>query len=282
MSAGPATVGALELVPFLGERGRAFPVGHCATVGHRRVPAAGRPGVERPGPGLGLREHRRRRRGDCRGRAGPGRRGAERRPLLGRPRRRPGLPRRRHAVPPADLPAAGRHVAGHLDLPARGRRGGRALAARAAARPSTCGSSRCWRRPGCRTSRSTRVFRIPAARCCCCTRPAWPTRPRRCSRCSRCSSTGRWSGASSGTSRVRPRCRGERRADGAEPGGPSVRRGLRLDRCPGRGAGPAAAGHLAGAGHGALVLDLVRLGACAASCRTWRSRSRATSTSRPT
>lgn len=33
VAAGPATTGALELAPFLTERGRAFPVGHCATVG---------------------------------------------------------------------------------------------------------------------------------------------------------------------------------------------------------------------------------------------------------
>ena len=33
VSAGPATQGALELTPFLTERGRAFPAGHCATVG---------------------------------------------------------------------------------------------------------------------------------------------------------------------------------------------------------------------------------------------------------
>ncbi|WP_062202081.1 FAD-binding oxidoreductase [Demequina salsinemoris] len=33
VSAGPATMGALELAPFLAERGRAFPGGHCATVG---------------------------------------------------------------------------------------------------------------------------------------------------------------------------------------------------------------------------------------------------------
>ncbi|MEZ0447524.1 FAD-binding oxidoreductase [Cellulomonas sp. ICMP 17802] len=33
VAAGPATTGALELAPFLAERGRAFPVGHCATVG---------------------------------------------------------------------------------------------------------------------------------------------------------------------------------------------------------------------------------------------------------
>ncbi|WP_296666049.1 FAD-binding oxidoreductase [Demequina sp.] len=33
VSAGPATMGALELAPFLTERGRAFPGGHCATVG---------------------------------------------------------------------------------------------------------------------------------------------------------------------------------------------------------------------------------------------------------
>ncbi|WP_082227166.1 FAD-binding oxidoreductase [Demequina rhizosphaerae] len=33
VSAGPATMGALELAPFLADRGRAFPGGHCATVG---------------------------------------------------------------------------------------------------------------------------------------------------------------------------------------------------------------------------------------------------------
>ena len=77
------------------------------------------------------------------------------RPLLGRPRCRSGLPRHRHPLPPADLPAAGRDVAGHVDLPPRRRRAGRALAARRAARCSTGASSRCWRRPGCRTSRCT-------------------------------------------------------------------------------------------------------------------------------
>ena len=33
VAAGPATMGALELAPFLADRGRAFPGGHCATVG---------------------------------------------------------------------------------------------------------------------------------------------------------------------------------------------------------------------------------------------------------
>jgi FAD/FMN-containing dehydrogenase len=33
VSAGPATMGALELAPYLAERGRAFPMGHCASVG---------------------------------------------------------------------------------------------------------------------------------------------------------------------------------------------------------------------------------------------------------
>jgi FAD/FMN-containing dehydrogenase len=32
-SAGPATIGSLELAPYITERGRAFPGGHCATVG---------------------------------------------------------------------------------------------------------------------------------------------------------------------------------------------------------------------------------------------------------
>ena len=61
---------------------------------HRRLPAAGRPGLERAGQGLGVREHRGRRRrhrrtASCvRADADP-----ERRPVLGRARRRPGLPR---------------------------------------------------------------------------------------------------------------------------------------------------------------------------------------------
>jgi len=33
VSAGPATMGSLDLAPFITERGRAFPGGHCATVG---------------------------------------------------------------------------------------------------------------------------------------------------------------------------------------------------------------------------------------------------------
>src|SRR4029077_9539994 len=33
VSAGPATTGALQLASSLADRGRAFPVGHCATVG---------------------------------------------------------------------------------------------------------------------------------------------------------------------------------------------------------------------------------------------------------
>jgi FAD/FMN-containing dehydrogenase len=33
VSAGPATIGSLELAPYIAERGRAFPGGHCATVG---------------------------------------------------------------------------------------------------------------------------------------------------------------------------------------------------------------------------------------------------------
>ncbi len=33
VSAGPATIGSLELAPYITERGRAFPGGHCATVG---------------------------------------------------------------------------------------------------------------------------------------------------------------------------------------------------------------------------------------------------------
>ena len=50
-------------------------------------------------------------------------------------------------------------------------------------------------------------------------------------------------------------------ADGAEPRGPPVRRRLHLDRRAGRRPGPDAAGAVERAGHRALVLDLVRVGA---------------------
>ena len=68
---------------------------------HRRLPAPGRPGLERARLGLGRGVRRGGRRGHRvrRARARLDRR--ERRPLLGRARSRPGLPRRRHPVPPA-------------------------------------------------------------------------------------------------------------------------------------------------------------------------------------
>ena len=60
VTAGPATQGSLELAPYLTERGRALPGRPLRHRRHRRVPAAGRSGLERPGPGLGLRERGRR------------------------------------------------------------------------------------------------------------------------------------------------------------------------------------------------------------------------------
>ena len=76
--------------------------------------------------------------------------------------------------------------------------------------------------------------------------------------------------------------RGERRADRAEPGGPPLRRRLRLDRRAGRGAGAAADGHLARPGHASTRSRSGTAGRRPARCPTWRSRSRATSTSRRT
>ncbi len=53
VSARPAIQGGLELAPFLAERGRAFP-GRALRVGRpRRLPAAGRPGLERAGARAG-------------------------------------------------------------------------------------------------------------------------------------------------------------------------------------------------------------------------------------
>ena len=74
---------------------------------HRRLPAAGRAGLERPRLGLGRRADRGDRRRHRRRRARARRRDLAPRPVLGRARRGPDLPRHRHPVPPRD-PAGGR------------------------------------------------------------------------------------------------------------------------------------------------------------------------------
>ena len=115
-SAGPATIGSLELAPYITERGRAFPGGHCATVGIGGYLLQGGQGWNGRAQGVGVRERRRRRRRH-RSRASccTATRDAERRPALGGARRRPGLPRCGRAVLPADVREARRHVAGHVD-----------------------------------------------------------------------------------------------------------------------------------------------------------------------
>ena len=107
-SAGPATKGALELAPFLAERGRAFPGGHCASVGIGGYLLQGGQGWNGRAKGWACESvvavdvvtaDGELVRADAEQNADLywAARGAG-----------PGLPRRRHPLPPADLPAAGR------------------------------------------------------------------------------------------------------------------------------------------------------------------------------
>ena len=134
------------------------------------LPAPGRPGLEQPVLGLGLRERGGHRRGH-RGRPpGARRRGRERRPVLGRARRRARFPRPGHQVLPAHLSAAAGHDAGHLDVPGAG---GGAAAGLAARDPAGAGPDRGTRRRGhaaARCAAGCRGGQTHGSRCCCCTR----------------------------------------------------------------------------------------------------------------
>ena len=88
VTASPAVKGGAELAPYLAERGPVLPRRALPHRRHRRLPAPGRPGLERPRLGLGRGVRRRGRRRDRGRRAGARRRRAEQRPLLGGPRRR--------------------------------------------------------------------------------------------------------------------------------------------------------------------------------------------------
>ena len=83
----------------------------------RRLPAAGRLRLERPRARARVHERRGDRRGHRRRRAGPRRRGRERRPVLGGARLRPRLLRRRHPLPPA--PVSGPQVIANASTPTR-------------------------------------------------------------------------------------------------------------------------------------------------------------------
>ena len=65
----PAVKGGLELAPFLAERGPGLPRRPLRLGRPGRLPAAGRPGLEQPGPRLGLPERGGPGRGDGRRRA---------------------------------------------------------------------------------------------------------------------------------------------------------------------------------------------------------------------
>ena len=261
-----------------------FPAGTAPSVGTRRLPAPGRPGLERPGAGLGLRERRRAstwsprpaswsartptRTPTCywaaRG-AGPG---------------FPGVVTRFHLQ---TYPAPAVMWQDTWTFALDDARGAARLAARACCPAWTGGSSRWWRRPGCRTCRCTTGSRTPGHRAAAAHHRAWPTPPTRPSRC--CAEfedgplAGRELGHVSGPTRS-PRRTARQTAQ--NPEGYRYAVDCAWTDAPADGAAPLLLRHLARARHRALVLDLVRLGAATARCPTWRSRSRATSTSRPT
>lgn len=103
--AGPGKGGS-ALAAELDAVGLFFPPGTAGRV-HRRLSAAGRLRLEQPGGRAGLRKRDRAGRGDRRRRQDLHRRRASPRPVLGRPRRRTGVLRRRHRVSPQALPETG-------------------------------------------------------------------------------------------------------------------------------------------------------------------------------
>ena len=107
--------GALELAPFLTERGRAFPGGHCAGVGIGGFLLQGGQGWNGRRKGWACESVVAVDVVTADGDLVRADAEQQRRPLLGRARCRSRLPRHRHPLPPADLPEAGRDVAGHLD-----------------------------------------------------------------------------------------------------------------------------------------------------------------------
>ena len=129
-TASPAVQGGAELAPYLEERGRFFPGGHCPTVGIGGFLLQGGQGWNARGWGWAaeyveavdvvtaagelVRASARR----------------ERRPLLGRARRRAGLLRRRHPLPPAHAARARPPRADRARLRPRRLRRGDDLAAR--------------------------------------------------------------------------------------------------------------------------------------------------------
>ena len=209
-----------------------FTGGHCDDVGPRRLPAAGRPGLEQPPLGLGLRERRGHRRRHRRRRARARERGRARRPVLGGARRR-------------------------------------ARRSSASSRASTCARIRACR---CSTTRGRSGSTI-SSRCCtgctsCCptldvaVEPVMPRRARRRpAAAAHDADRGRRDAGRAAARAVRRRARadavahergpttivdGERRAGGAEPGGPPLRGRLAVDGRRRGDAVPAAARDLRG------------------------------------
>ena len=190
---------------------------------------------------------------------------AERRPVLGRARRRARLPRRGHALPPAHVSAPA-DVPRHADVPARRPRAAAALAARRCCpRLDRRGRAGDGRDAASRTRRRRAAAAHDADRRRRDGGRAAARAVRRRSRAVR----------SSGTCAARPRSprrtsRRRRRTPRATATPPTrsgpTRTPRRCARC--------CASSTATLPTDALVLDLVRLGARRASCRTWRSRSR--------
>ena len=145
VSAGPAVKGGAELAPYLDDARPVLPRRPLPDRRHRRLPAPGRPGLERARLGLGGGVRRGGRRGHRRRRAGPRGRRPERRPLLGRARRRA---RASSGSSPASTcarsPAPRSRRPDRAGLPPRRLRRGDDLAARHPPRRSPT-PSRSWR-----------------------------------------------------------------------------------------------------------------------------------------
>ena len=130
VTASPSTKGGAELAPYLAERGRFFLGGHCPTVGIGGFLLQGGQGWNARGWGWAAEYVVAVDVVTAAGELVRCSADRELRPLLGRPRRRPRLPWRRHPLPPADPTAAPALRAHRAGLPPRRLRRGDDLAAR--------------------------------------------------------------------------------------------------------------------------------------------------------
>ena len=116
----PAVRGGTELAPYLAARGRAFPGGHCESVGLGGYLLQGGQGWNSRSWGWACENVMGIDAVTADGRQVHADADRERRPVLGRARRRARLPGPGHHVLPAHPSAAAGHDAGHLDVPGGG------------------------------------------------------------------------------------------------------------------------------------------------------------------